>query len=307
MSRARTLLLGLAAAVAGGGCPGQTKPAPQGKSSAGGFAPGFVPDPTPSADEGQQNTLAALLTVATTPEAVVTLLKPSMKQENLNVHNDGSQLFAWWGAEHTQTIFDSDRATETSFALVRKDADEELGRRMCAAGMIVEIHKEVFSGRKFFWGLLVARGGTSNLVSFWAVGSTGRLVENSWAGFCGFVTGTYDYSNSSGGTGHAVEVVGHFLLPENRASPVTHRSTAITTSDVPGATPGGVRVQAALRKRPNRAPGMSGAGDWGEPLQRGTTSKPPAGASEDEDDDDDRPKASARSEPKEPAFVDPFK
>jgi hypothetical protein len=258
--------------------------------------------------------MGALLAAATSPEEAVQALKPSMQQEKIGVHNDGSLLFAWWGSEHRQAIFDSDRATETSFALVQKDADEELGRRMCTKGMIVEIHKRVFEGQKFFWGLLLTRGGT-NLVSFWAVGSTGRLVENNWAGFCGFVTGTYDYSNSVGGTGHAVELVGHFLLPENRASPAPRRSTAITTSDVPGTSLGVSSVPAAFRKRPNPPPGVDEA-SWGrqhasdddddgdrpkvEPPRRNRTARP------SDEDNGDRPKGSARTEPKEPAYVDPF-
>lgn len=48
-----------------------------------------------------------------------------------------------------------------------------------------------------------------------SVSSTGRLVEDSRARLCGFVTGKYSYSNSGGGSSHAVQLVGMFKLPEN--------------------------------------------------------------------------------------------
>ncbi len=55
-----------------------------------------------------------------------------------------------------------------------------------------------------------------NIYRFLAAGSSGTLVPQSYGRFCGVVTGTYDYSNSGGGTGHAVEMVGMFDLPENK-------------------------------------------------------------------------------------------
>ena len=98
---------------------------------------------------------------------------------------------------------------------------------MCSSGTLVEIHKTLLQDQKVYWGLLMTY--SQQLVSFWAVGSTGKLVENHGAKFCGFVTGLYDYNNSSGGAGHAVEAVGYFQLPENKRSP------AIITAPVPEA------------------------------------------------------------------------
>lgn len=51
---------------------------------------------------------------------------------------------------------------------------------------------------------------------FAAVASTGELVAQSSANFCGVTTGKYSYSNSGGGTTHAVFLVGMFDLPENK-------------------------------------------------------------------------------------------
>ena len=56
-----------------------------------------------------------------------------------------------------------------------------------------------------------------NLIYFVNAGSSGELVQNSIARTCGVVTGRFDYSNSGGGVGHAISVVGLFDLPQNRA------------------------------------------------------------------------------------------
>jgi hypothetical protein len=104
---------------------------------------------------------------------------------------------------------------ETSFALVRKDADEARGKRMCTSGQVVQIEVQKIPGAgKHSEGLLMSSAG--NIYNFIAAGSSGELVERSYARFCGVVTGKYDYSNSAGGEGHAVEIVGLFDLPENK-------------------------------------------------------------------------------------------
>lgn len=41
-------------------------------------------------------------------------------------------------------------------------------------------------------------------------------VQETNQGIPQVVTGNYDYSNSAGGTGHAVDLVGMFDLPENK-------------------------------------------------------------------------------------------
>jgi hypothetical protein len=104
---------------------------------------------------------------------------------------------------------------ETSPALVRKDPDEARAKRMCTSGQLVQIAVvKLDNGAKLSEGLLESNAG--NLYHYLGAGSSGELVEQSYARFCGVVIGTYDYSNSAGGTGHAVEIVGMFDLPENR-------------------------------------------------------------------------------------------
>jgi hypothetical protein len=92
--------------------------------------------------------------------------------------------------------------------------DENRGKRLCAPGVLIEIAVEKASStKKAASGLLMSDAG--NLFRFYALGSSGELVAQSRARLCGVVTGRFDYSNSAGGTGHAVKIVGMFDLPEN--------------------------------------------------------------------------------------------
>jgi hypothetical protein len=80
--------------------------------------------------------------------------------------------------------------------------------------------------------------GAENLYRFYAVGSTGSIVESSSARFCGVAIGKYDYTNSMGGAGHAVAAVGMFDLPENRKPGATAmESTHATAPDRPSSSP----------------------------------------------------------------------
>ena len=76
---------------------------------------------------------------------------------------------------------------------------------------------------------------TGKKVSFFAVQSTGDLVEGSRARLCGVVTGRYSYSNTGNGTTHAVKVVGVFDLAENRSAgtsaPARRRARALKCAD----------------------------------------------------------------------------
>jgi hypothetical protein len=252
------------------------------KSASATAAPGATPTQSPE-DELARLFFQRLDTVTSPADALV-IVKPGMTHDTIDVHNDGTTEFAYWAAGNAQAMFDSDAANETSFALVRKDLDQELGRRMCTSGLIVEIHKQLLGPRKVFRGLLTS-GDT--LISFWAVGSTGRLVENNRAAFCGFVTGIYDYHNSGGGAGHAVELVGHFRLPENKRSidartlrtfPSTN-GQAVPRGDVEGW--GDERAKPApaanpvLRRRPNR---QVEPGEDGDPGPAGDLTAPPSPA-----------------------------
>jgi len=133
--------------------------------------------------------------------------------DSMNAPDPASVQLALWAAENLrwsaiQTL------PETKHALVMKDTDAERGKRNCYRGTVVEIHADRSTGTLLHIGGLRTPGG--QVARFFAVGSTGELVQGSPAHFCGIVTGVYSYDNTAGGTTHAAHLVGMFDLPENR-------------------------------------------------------------------------------------------
>jgi hypothetical protein len=126
--------------------------------------------------------------------------------------NPGALLFAMW-ASGRLSWGDIQGVRPVTYGAAAKDPEEERGRRLCASGELIQIEAERLVGTRFFWGLL---GTPSGIIKFHAFGSSGDLVAESPAKFCGVFVGKYDYPNSAGGTGHALTAVGMFDLPENR-------------------------------------------------------------------------------------------
>jgi hypothetical protein len=137
--------------------------------------------------------------------------------------SDGAVLFAMWAAKAMVWTDIAVTKDETTYGLVRKNSGETRGKRLCTTGTIIEIMEQRWRGsrfggteeRKVAIGLTSPRA-DGDLFEFVAVGSSGKLVQDSRARFCGVVTGYRDYANSMGGTSHAVTLIGMFDLPENR-------------------------------------------------------------------------------------------
>ncbi len=97
--------------------------------------------------------------------------------------SQGAALLALWLDANGKWEHFEPKRDETSVGKVKKDSLSELGRRMCARGRVIQIHKERAGRTSFFTGNLVTEAG--NIINFVAVGSTGELVEDSRARFCG--------------------------------------------------------------------------------------------------------------------------
>ncbi len=146
-------------------------------------------------------------------EGALEYTKPKM-EDSVNKLDEGTALLALWSAKSLRWNDVAVAKNETSFAAVLKDPDEARGKRVCVSGSLVQIEVEKTAMGKIFSGLLHDYSG--NLYNFQAVRSSGELVARSQARMCGVITGKYDYSNSGGGMGHAINIVGIFDLPENR-------------------------------------------------------------------------------------------
>jgi hypothetical protein len=141
----------------------------------------------------------------------IKLAKPMMS-DTTNDTSPGALAFSVWAAKKMKWD-DLKGLPMTKYKLIMKDPDEERGKKICAKGRIIEIHAEKTAVGKIYSGGLMR--GYSQIYRWIAVGSTGELVANSYGTICGVVIGRQSYSNSMGGTAHAVFLVGMFLLPEN--------------------------------------------------------------------------------------------
>ncbi len=167
----------------------------------------------PAPPEAKPPTLAeVLVTKKTAPEAFA-VARPLMVDQP-NDTSPGGALFAVWSVEHLRWPDVAVTRDETTVARVLKDVDAERGKRLCVGGAVIEIAAVKQPQGTLFTGLLLSVDG--ELHHFLAVKSTGDLVEHSTGRFCGFVVGRYDYANSAGGAGHAIDMVGMFDLPANR-------------------------------------------------------------------------------------------
>jgi hypothetical protein len=178
-------------------------------------SPAASPAPVAAPPQEEPNPVnAALATMDSLPLAgAFAMAKPYMKDTSEEV-SPGMAVLALWAANRMKWSDVAVPQDETTFGLVQKDSSEQLGKRMCSAGTIAEIHTEKpETGGHIASGLLLSDAG--HIYKFAAVGSSGSITTETHANLCGLVTGNFDYSNSAGGTGHAVEIVGMFDLPEN--------------------------------------------------------------------------------------------
>jgi hypothetical protein len=168
-----------------------------------------VPEPSVT----PPNPLDVIATKTTLADALA-VAKPLMEIDKPGDSSPGTFLLALWSLEHLRWQDVALSRDETSYAKVRKDIDAERTKRLCVPGTIIQIEAFKQHNGTLFGGLMLSEGG--NLFHFNGVQSSGDLVERSSARFCGIVTGKYDYANSAGGEGHAIDVVGMFDLPQNR-------------------------------------------------------------------------------------------
>nr|PZN75905.1 MAG: hypothetical protein DIU57_17880 [Pseudomonadota bacterium] len=185
--------------------------------------------PTPSAErkvtaaappkpESRQPTFKDQLLAARNLREVLPLLTPLFGDTFERV-DPAAAVFAVWGSDGRLTWSDIQAAPATKHSLVMKDPEANRGKRLCVSGEIVQIEADRSAVHMMHSGVM----GTESwdFVRFVALGSSGDLVQDSWARFCGIVTGKQSYNNTQGGVTHAVFAVGMFDLPENRNRKVT--------------------------------------------------------------------------------------
>lgn len=144
--------------------------------------------------------------------AALTLAKLGMSDSNEEVSDGAVWLGMWLDSKGSWPDVEPSH-DETSVGKVKKNSDAERGKRLCARGRVIQIKREGSGDVELYTGNIVTEAG--NVVNFIAAWSTGELVEDSYARFCGVVAGNYSFANVSGGQTQSVQMVGAFDLPEN--------------------------------------------------------------------------------------------
>ena len=194
-----------------------------------------------------------IVKLRTLPEAL-SLAKPYMT-EVYGETSEGTRLLVLWALSQMTWDHVGVEEDETTHAEVLKDVELERGKRLCWRGSVIQIVADRSLGDAVYTGLLYSSQG--DLYHFYGVGSSGDLVEDSYARFCGIATGKFDYPNSVGGTGHAIELVGMFDLPENTrtARGLARQSTPSSGTTTSGASSSDSGEAAGTRGAPRRGGG----------------------------------------------------
>lgn len=146
-----------------------------------------------------------------TLDEAIEAIRPRMT-DTMDSISPGTALLTMWSRDNMKWS-ELVKLPKTKRALVMKDSGEQRGKGMCVSGRIIEIQADDTASKKIFHGGL---WGDEGIYRFTAVGSTGNIVERSFARFCGVVIGRFDYSNSMNGVAHSIQLVGMFDLPANK-------------------------------------------------------------------------------------------
>ena len=159
-------------------------------------------------------TIGERLEKAKTYQEMWDICSPLLQDEDQNTKNPGKLCVALWAGKNFKWDMVKVVKNETTPGLVFKNSEKEVGKKLCVSGTIVQISES--ASLNISEGLLYSN--TGQLFNFTNAGSSGNLDkdDNDHGRFCGIVVGTYTYSNSGGGTGHAVDVVGMWDLKENK-------------------------------------------------------------------------------------------
>lgn len=146
-------------------------------------------------------------------DAIASTLPHMADTSNGEISKGGAFLALW--SDRNLKWSELQEVPAGKFALVMKDSETQRGKRICTSGTVIEISVDAtVPGKKIYIGGMYDDSGS--LYRFVAVRSTGEIVAQSRAKFCGIITGQQHYPNSVGGVAHSVHLVGMFDLPENK-------------------------------------------------------------------------------------------
>jgi hypothetical protein len=172
-------------------------------------SPSAAPGPV-----GPTDALTTRVALVTSLAEVIPIVRPQMSA-GADGYGDGAAVLVAWLGIHKATVESIEAIPDdTDYGMVMKDASAELGKRYCVTGKVITI--EVMPGEPKAYSGLLADG--DHGVRFVAARSTGRIVADSTARYCGIVTGSTSRKGADGKTYRSADTVGLFDLPENRAA-----------------------------------------------------------------------------------------
>ena len=156
---------------------------------------------------------AELLASQDTLSKAVNMIKPTMSDE-FDAFPSSAGILASWMNEKNVKISDIRSLESSTRGKILKDSFSERGKRLCISATLVEIQVDRSAGFAAYHAGLV--NNYTDVTRVLAIGSTGDLVADSNATFCGVIVGKVGFTNASGRTTNAPYLVGMFDLPENR-------------------------------------------------------------------------------------------
>lgn len=165
------------------------------------------------AEKSDSEKYAELLASQDTLSKAVNMIKPTMSDE-FDAFPSSAGILASWMNEKNVKISDIRSLESSTRGKILKDSFSERGKRLCISATLVEIQVDRSAGFAAYHAGLV--NNYTDVTRVLAIGSTGDLVADSNATFCGVIVGKVGFTNASGGTTNAPYLVGMFDLPENR-------------------------------------------------------------------------------------------
>ena len=164
-------------------------------------------------EKRESDKYAELLASQDTLSKAVNMIKPTMSDE-FDAFPSSAGILASWMNEKNVKISDIRSLESSTRGKILKDSFSERGKRLCISATLVEIQVDRSAGFAAYHAGLV--NNYTDVTRVLAIGSTGDLVADSNATFCGVIVGKVGFTNASGGTTNAPYLVGMFDLPENR-------------------------------------------------------------------------------------------
>ena len=145
--------------------------------------------------------------------SLIEFIKPMM-EDSVNAMPPAAMGLPLWSEKNKLTWSDINSIPETTIGKILKDSYLERGKRVCVNGFVGEIEVDRSAGFPVYTGGMM--NSDMQVIRFLAMKSTGSIISESKAKFCGISVGKMSYDNASGGSTHAPYLVGMFDLPENR-------------------------------------------------------------------------------------------